>query len=130
MSRNSSARLLVSKKEKEKMEMKKAVSFMYVRPLGYNPESAQAAEIADERKNQEQSNPQQDPSVDGASTSMPLQGMPGRDLPRDEKKKPKPKDVFGRALPTEEQFEILKNAPRCLRDNFVHLQFVTSFLLT
>ncbi|KAF5949046.1 hypothetical protein HYC85_015003 [Camellia sinensis] len=52
------------------MEMMKAVSFMYVRPLGYNPESAQAAEIADERKNQEQSNPQQDPSVDGASTSI------------------------------------------------------------
>lgn len=103
---------LVSKKEKEKMEMMKAVSFMYVRPPGYNPESAQAAEIADERKNQEQSNPQQDPSVDGASTSMPLEGMPGRDRPRDEKKKPKPKDVFGRALPTEEQFEILKNAPR------------------
>ncbi|KAF5936041.1 hypothetical protein HYC85_027170 [Camellia sinensis] len=103
---------LVSKKEKEKMEMMKAVSFMYVRPPGYNPESAQAAEIADERKNQEQSNPQKDPSVGGASTSMPLEGMPGRDRPRDEKKKPKPKDVFGRALPTEEQFEILKNAPR------------------
>lgn len=31
---------------------------------------------------------------------------------RDEKKKKVPKDVFGRALPTEEQFEILKNAPR------------------
>lgn len=29
-----------------------------------------------------------------------------------EKKKPRPKDVFGRALPTEEQFEVLKNAPR------------------
>lgn len=31
-----------------------------------------------------------------------------------EKKKPRPKDVFGRALPTEEQFEVLKNAPRCV----------------
>lgn len=28
----------------------KAVSFMYVRPPGYNAESAKAAEIADERK--------------------------------------------------------------------------------
>lgn len=29
-----------------------------------------------------------------------------------EKKKPVPKDVFGRKLPTEEQFEVLKNAPK------------------
>lgn len=29
-----------------------------------------------------------------------------------EKKKSRPKDVFGRALPTEEEFEVLKNAPR------------------
>ena len=28
----------------------KAVSFMYVRPPGYNAESAKAAEVADERK--------------------------------------------------------------------------------
>lgn len=28
-------------------------------------------------------------------------------------KKPRPKDVFGRPLPTEEEFEVLKNAPRC-----------------
>lgn len=32
--------------------------------------------------------------------------------PIEEKKKPRPKDVFGRLLPTEEQFEVLKNAPR------------------
>lgn len=32
------------------VEMMKAVSFMYVRPPGYNAESAKAAEIADERK--------------------------------------------------------------------------------
>lgn len=32
--------------------------------------------------------------------------------PHGEKKKPRPKDVFGRALPTEEEFEVLKNAPR------------------
>lgn len=28
------------------------------------------------------------------------------------KKKPRPKDVFGRPVPTEEEFEVLKNAPR------------------
>lgn len=31
-----------------------------------------------------------------------------------DKRKTKPKDVFGRALPTEEDFEVLKNAPRCV----------------
>lgn len=44
----------------------KAVSFMYVRPPGYNAESAKAAEIVDERKMQDQNNP----NADGASTSM------------------------------------------------------------
>ncbi|XP_052209991.1 uncharacterized zinc finger CCHC domain-containing protein At4g19190 [Diospyros lotus] len=96
---------LASKKEKEKMEMMKAVSFMYVRPPGYNAESAKAAEISEERKKEEQNNPQHNPSVEEASTSMPSQVL-------HEKKKPIPKDVFGRALPTEERFEILKNAPR------------------
>ena len=32
------------------MEVMKAVSFMYVRPPGYNAESAKAAEIEDEKK--------------------------------------------------------------------------------
>ena len=32
------------------IEAMQAVSFMYMRPPGYNPESARAAEIADERK--------------------------------------------------------------------------------
>lgn len=32
--------------------------------------------------------------------------------PDEQKKKPRPKDVFGRVLPTEEQFEALKNAPK------------------
>jgi len=31
---------------------------------------------------------------------------------KEEKKKPRPKDVFGRPLPTEEEFAVLKNAPR------------------
>ncbi|CAK9136961.1 unnamed protein product [Ilex paraguariensis] len=103
---------LVSKKEKEKMEMMKAVSFMYVRPPGYNAESAKAAEVADERKSQEQGNPSQDPPTEGVSNAMSVGAMRGRDQPGKEQKKPRPKDVFGRALPTEEQFEILKNAPR------------------
>lgn len=36
----------------------------------------------------------------------------GKDQVSGERKKPRPKDVFGRPLPTEEEFEILKNAPR------------------
>lgn len=34
------------------MEMMKAVSFMYIRPPGYNAESVKAAEMADENKEQ------------------------------------------------------------------------------
>lgn len=96
---------LISKKEKEKVEMMKAVSFMYVRPPGYNAESAKAAEIADEMKREEQNNQ----LAEGASTSMPPESVPVRG---EEKKKSRPKDVFGRSLPTEEEFEVLKNAPR------------------
>ncbi|KAK9276436.1 hypothetical protein L1049_005969 [Liquidambar formosana] len=103
---------LISKKEKEKVEMMKAVSFMYVRPPGYNAESAKAAEIADERRKLEQNNPLQDQPTDGPSASMPPESMPDRDRSGKERKKPRPKDVFGRALPTEEEFELLKNAPR------------------
>lgn len=40
------------------MENLKAVSFMYIRPPGYNAESAKAAEVAEEKKTQE---PSQDP---------------------------------------------------------------------
>jgi hypothetical protein len=31
-----------------------------------------------------------------------------------DKKRSRPKDVFGRSLPTEQEFEVLKNAPRYL----------------
>ncbi|KAJ4950112.1 hypothetical protein NE237_026944 [Protea cynaroides] len=102
---------LVSKKEKEKVETMKAVSFMYVRPPGYNAESAKAAEIADERKRLEQDNTPQD-STAGAPPAMPPETMQGKDRSNQDRKKPRPKDVFGRALPTEEEFEVLKNAPR------------------
>ncbi|KZV25292.1 hypothetical protein F511_07424 [Dorcoceras hygrometricum] len=94
---------LISQKEKEKLEMMKAVSFMYVKPPGYNAESAKAAEVAEEKKNQEQ-----DPSLDAALSSMNAETKSSTV----EKKKSRPKDIYGRALPTEEQFEVLKNAPR------------------
>ncbi|XP_047972536.1 uncharacterized zinc finger CCHC domain-containing protein At4g19190 [Salvia hispanica] len=92
---------LLSHKEKEKLEMMQAVSFLYVKPPGYNAESAKAAEIADEKRKLEQ-------SLEEASSSMKMENEP----PAGEKKKPVPKDVFGRKLPTEEQFEVLKNAPK------------------
>ncbi|CAI9094996.1 OLC1v1030845C2 [Oldenlandia corymbosa var. corymbosa] len=85
------------------MEMMRAVSFMYVRPPGYNAESAKAADLADEKKNQEH---EQESSSHGQSETGPSVAR------GEEKKKPRPKDVFGRAVPTEEQFEVLKNAPR------------------
>ncbi|XP_043696170.1 uncharacterized zinc finger CCHC domain-containing protein At4g19190 [Telopea speciosissima] len=102
---------LISKKEKEKVETMKAVSFMYVRPPGYNAESAKAAEIADERKRMEHDNSPQD-STAGAPTAVIPETMQGMGRSNGDKKKPRPKDVFGRALPTEEEFSVLKNAPR------------------
>lgn len=93
---------LFSKKDKEKMEIMKAVSFMYVRPPGYNPESAKAAEIQDEKKKLDQ--------VDAAEDAIAANTSSTPDGP--EKKKSRPKDVFGRSLPTEQEFEVLKNAPR------------------
>ncbi|TKY70199.1 zinc finger CCHC domain-containing protein [Spatholobus suberectus] len=97
---------LISNKEKEKAEMMQAVSFMYVRPPGYNAESAKAAEMNDEKKREDTSKgPNAD---DGPSSSMPQSSS----LLNEEKKKPRPKDVFGRPLPTEEEFAVLKNAPR------------------
>ncbi|KAL5557038.1 hypothetical protein UlMin_039274 [Ulmus minor] len=95
---------LVSKKEKEKLEIMKAISFMYVRPPGYNAESAKAAEIADETN--------QDQTHDPSTTSMPMEPIPGKDQASGQKKKPRPQDVFRRSLPTEEEFEVLKNSPK------------------
>ncbi|KAJ0042528.1 hypothetical protein Pint_19478 [Pistacia integerrima] len=95
---------LISKKDKDKMETMQAVSFMYVRPPGYNAESAKAAEIEEEKKRQGQVNTSQD---------SPAPAMQSESLPvGEDKKKSRPKDVFGRPLPTEEEFEVLKNAPR------------------
>lgn len=38
--------------------------------------------------------------------------------PDQEKKKPRAKDIYGRPLPTEEEFEVLKNAPRYVLFSF------------
>ncbi|OVA12050.1 CBF1-interacting co-repressor CIR [Macleaya cordata] len=104
---------LISKKEKEKVETMKAVSFMYVRPPGYNAESAKAAELEDERKRLGLNNPPSNSASDSPAMPSESSSMAGKDLPTEEKKKkPRPKDVFGRALPTEEEFQVLKNAPR------------------
>lgn len=119
-----------------------AVSFMYVRPPGYNPESAKAAEMNDEKKKEDMVNKEPtQTNPDGPSSSLyflltlpcyflfpvvlifhhlfsflvSLNVLVNHLIPRPshgEKKKPRPKDVFGRALPTEEEFEVLKNAPR------------------
>ncbi|XP_052158387.1 uncharacterized zinc finger CCHC domain-containing protein At4g19190 isoform X1 [Oryza glaberrima] len=100
---------LFSKKDKEKMEIMKAVSFMYVRPPGYNAESAKAAEIEDEKRRSGEGDATQ--SAAAASTSS----MPDKELDKTHAgpdKKNRPKDVFGRPLPTEQEFEVLKNAPR------------------
>ncbi|MCL7036971.1 hypothetical protein MKW94_018012 [Papaver nudicaule] len=98
----------LNQKEKEKVETMKAVSFMYVRPPGYNPESAKAAEIEDERK-------RLGITIEESSTSAPAADEEEEAVPVEEdqkKKKKRPRDVFGRALPTEEEFSVLKNAPR------------------
>ncbi|CAN8325231.1 unnamed protein product [Cochlearia groenlandica] len=102
---------LISKKERDKIEMMKAVSFMYVRPPGYDPESAKAAEYADE-KHEGQISSAQEPVVDDNVGSKQEESLGGNDRTGKERKKQRPKDVFGRALPTEEEFDVLKNAPR------------------
>ncbi|CAL5040427.1 unnamed protein product [Urochloa decumbens] len=100
---------LFSKKDKEKMEVMKAVSFMYVRPPGYNAESAKAAEIEDEKKKSEPGDMGQGAAA-ASTSSMPDKGPEKTKSGTD--KKNRPKDVFGRPLPTEQEFEVLKNAPR------------------
>uniref|UniRef100_A0ACD6AFQ1 Uncharacterized protein n=1 Tax=Avena sativa TaxID=4498 RepID=A0ACD6AFQ1_AVESA len=101
---------LFSKKDKEKMEIMKAVSFMYVRPPGYNPESAKAAEIEDEKRKLDQGDGTED-AVAATTSSMPENELDKTQSGPD-KKRSRPKDVFGRSLPTEQEFEVLKNAPR------------------
>ncbi|CAN6200554.1 unnamed protein product [Urochloa humidicola] len=100
---------LFSKKDKEKMEVMKAVSFMYVRPPGYNAESAKAAEIEDEKKKSDPGDMGQGAAA-ASTSSVPDKGPEKTQSGAD--KKNRPKDVFGRPLPTEQEFEVLKNAPR------------------
>lgn len=101
----------ISKKEKEKVEMMKSVSFMYMRPPGYSAESAKAAELEDERRKLGISSDQQD-TYASASNTQGNGCMADKGSVVEEKKKPRPKDLYGRTLPTEEEFEVLKNAPR------------------
>ncbi|KAM0909884.1 hypothetical protein ACQ4PT_014536 [Festuca glaucescens] len=101
---------LFSKKDKEKMEVMKAVSFMYVRPPGYNPESAKAAEIEDEKRKMDQGDAAEG-AVAASTSSMPDNEL-NKTQSGPDKKRTRPKDVFGRSLPTEQEFEVLKNAPR------------------
>jgi len=50
-----------------------AVSFMYVRPPGYNPESAKAAELNDEKKKEDMvNNEPTQTNPDGPSSSLYL----------------------------------------------------------
>lgn len=52
--------MILSPEPNAQIEMMKAVSFMYIRPPGYDPESAKAAEYASE-KHEGQSSSAQDP---------------------------------------------------------------------
>ncbi|KAL3689249.1 hypothetical protein R1sor_015558 [Riccia sorocarpa] len=98
----------MTKKEKEKLEHLQAVSFMYIRPPGYNAEAARAAEIADERKRLGLNTTSSDVHVD--ASSEPNEGTTSTS--GKEGGKTRVKDVFGRTLPTEEEFPALKNGPR------------------
>ncbi|KAI5077446.1 hypothetical protein GOP47_0007270 [Adiantum capillus-veneris] len=88
---------MLSKKEREKLEVMQAVSFMYMRPPGYNAESARAAEIAEDKKVAEDNS-------DVKAAPAEEKGV--------EAKKPRVKDLYGRTIPTEAEFPVLKNAPR------------------
>ena len=57
--------------------MMKAVSFMYIRPPGYDPESAKAAEIAENTKKQEADNPSEDPASNADSAAMQAHALEG-----------------------------------------------------
>eukprot|EP00252_Welwitschia_mirabilis_P005627 TRINITY_DN1612_c0_g1_i1.p1 TRINITY_DN1612_c0_g1~~TRINITY_DN1612_c0_g1_i1.p1 ORF type:complete len:372 (-),score=87.15 TRINITY_DN1612_c0_g1_i1:901-2016(-) len=100
----------ISKKEKEKVELMQAVSFMYARPPGYNAESAKAAEMADENK--KHFSVLDDQKLNGLSNTGGDGFANTKESHIEEKKKPRPKDLYGRPIPTEEEFEVLKNAPR------------------
>jgi len=55
------------------VELIQAISFMYVHPLGYNAESAKAAEMNDEKKREDMDmGPQHDNARDAPSSSMYL----------------------------------------------------------
>ncbi|CAI5991335.1 unnamed protein product [Closterium sp. NIES-65] len=132
---------LLSKQQKAKAEAMQSVSFLYMKPPGYNAESARAAELAEEeRAKQEREGKMQlegggggegggGEGGEGEGGGGEVAGMgadgalvvaeagtepPDTDGGKEQKKKKKPRatDVFGRAVPTGDDFEVLKNAPR------------------
>ncbi|GJP52701.1 hypothetical protein CLOM_g11793 [Closterium sp. NIES-68] len=139
---------LLSKKQKAKAEAMQSVSFLYMKPPGYNAESARAAELAEEERVKQEREKQMmlegqgdDGGGEGGGGSAggggeggngEGEGGEGGGMARDgalvladagetaggdkdkekKKKKPRATDVFGRAVPTGDDFEVLKNAPR------------------
>ncbi|KAF5797939.1 putative corepressor interacting with RBPJ 1 [Helianthus annuus] len=93
---------LVSKKDQEKTEMMKAVGFMYVCPLVIMLKVPKLQRLLRRR------NPHKRLEHLICFCCRLQNPIP----PNERTKKPRPKDVFGRNLPTEEHFEALKNAPK------------------
>eukprot|EP00850_Spirogloea_muscicola_P018899 SM000178S03464 [mRNA] locus=s178:227964:230883:+ [translate_table: standard] len=108
----------LSKAQKAKVEAMQAVSFMYIRPPGYNAEGARAAELADEQRRLRAA------ANDGNGASAPEaeadplaagSGAGGAAAGAAEEGQPRParaKDAFGRTVATEQDFPQLKGAPR------------------
>eukprot|EP00850_Spirogloea_muscicola_P015506 SM000119S25649 [mRNA] locus=s119:217461:220452:+ [translate_table: standard] len=108
----------LSKAQKAKVEAMQAVSFMYIRPPGYNAEGARAAELADEQRRLRAA------ASDGNGASAPEaeadplaagSGAGGAAAGAAEEGQPRParaKDAFGRTVATEQDFPQLKGAPR------------------
>ncbi|CAI5467248.1 unnamed protein product [Closterium sp. Yama58-4] len=134
---------LLSKQQKAKAEAMQSVSFLYMKPPGYNAESARAAELAEEERAKQEREGKAllergggagggsaggggtggggeegggeggGVGADGALVVGAEAGSEPADKDQAEKKKkPRATDVFGRAVPTGDDFEVLKNAPR------------------
>ncbi|CAI5490379.1 unnamed protein product, partial [Closterium sp. Naga37s-1] len=132
---------LLSKQQKAKAEAMQSVSFLYMKPPGYNAESARAAELAEEERAKQENEGKmvlegggvgeggggeggEGEGGGGEDGGMGADGAlvvaeagtepPDTDGGKEQKKKKKPRatDVFGRAVPTGDDFEVLKNAPR------------------
>ncbi|GBG65272.1 hypothetical protein CBR_g50314 [Chara braunii] len=111
---------VLSGKEKKKLEDLQAVGFLYARPPGYNAESAHAAKVEEERKKEMKEmlavkGIEQCSGKVGEADSKGANLLDGGKEEKDgamEKKPRRVRDVFGRTIPTEEEFSVLKGAPR------------------